>query len=42
MAFKFGTNVAKGFKVKVRKFWGIIPYGGKPARGVFTIHPDFG
>ena len=22
---KFYTNVARGFKLKVRKFWGIIP-----------------
>ena len=25
MAFKFYTSVAKGFKLKVRKFWGLIP-----------------
>ena len=25
MAFKFFTSVAKGFKLKVRKFWRLIP-----------------
>ena len=42
---KFYTNVAKGLKLKVRKFWGLIPTfeeitGEKPVGGrAFCPHP---
>ena len=41
MNLKFYTSVEKGLKLKVRKFWGVIPTfvevtGKKIGRGTFT------
>ena len=43
MALKFYGSVAKGLKVKVRMFWGLIPtfreVTGKDGKGTFFTHP---
>ena len=47
-SLKFYTSVAKGLKLKVRKFWGLIPTfvevtGEKLAGcGAFCPHPEYG
>ena len=45
MTLKLYTNVAKGSKLKVGKFWGLIPTsvegrGEKLVGGVFTLPPS--
>ena len=44
MALKFHTSVVKGLKLKVRKFWRLIPVfvkvtGEKLVRGAFLFPP---
>ena len=44
MNLKFYTSVAKVLKLKVRKFWGLIPQfaevtGEKPVGGLFVLPP---
>ena len=52
MALKVYTSVAKGLKLKVRKFWGLFPSfvevreeklvggGGGGVGGLFVLHPE--
>ena len=42
MVLKFDTSVAKGLKLKIRQFWGLIPTfvevtGKKLVGGVFSL-----